>query len=290
MAGTANAVEVAIRVRSETAGGFENFGRDVATATRTLRVFGGVIASEINPILGTLLTTMGQAGREVRGFGLTLTALGVGAAAAVVGLTAYISNATEATRKSNELRYAVESLNFGGVVGQATAAAKALRDFDQGLVGTVLSATRTPGALNLLDKLFGREGLERVLQEAREGFARVLPLEQIRITTQEYAKQQQALQAIRQVEADRMAEFDQLTAYLNVQQSIEQSLSNQFAAEEKLLRIEKLRRDAEANARPGGAFPGELELSAARLDQEITTLARRANAAFDAASERARAG
>jgi len=287
MAGERNAVEAVVRTRYE-AGALDNFGRDLRATTQSLRVFGGAIASEINPVLGQLLQAMTQASQQTRSFGLGIAALGIGTAAAAVGLGQLIQQFNEGARRSAEFRLAVESLNFGAVKGQIDAASASLEAFDRSFFGLILNATRTEGALNLLDKMFGRDALQNFLDTAREGFARVLPVEQIRRQNEEYLKQQQTLEQLARLEGERYSSQGQLESFAATQERIEQSISNQFVAREKLARLEAAARESAAQGRYGGPQPGEINEIRNDLDRQLTTLQRQFGLSIDTSRERGR--
>jgi hypothetical protein len=295
MAGATNSVEVVIRARNETAGAFENFGRDLKTTTQTLRVFGGAIASEINPVFGQLVQTVASASREVKNFGVVLGTAGVAAAVAAVAIADMIQKFNEASRRTIELRIAVDSLNFSSVKGQLDAATKSLEQFDQSIFGAIgrwtkgiRDATRTPGALNILDIFFGREDLSKFVAQTQTALTKVLPVETFRILNEEYGKQIQALQQIQELDAARYAQRNELENYLTQQRAIEQSLNLQADAQEHLIRQQADVKNAAARARLGGAAPGEIALNEFEAAQRIETLRGGLEANLRTAAERAR--
>ncbi len=225
----------------------------LSEATRLTRNLAGSIASEVNPALGAMINSMTVTARTTSHFGISLSTALVGLTATTTALAIFISSSNEAAKRQAALNAAIQVMDFGGVSGQLHQVIRDLDALDNSLQGAILTLTRTPGAFNVLDKLFGRDVMKQAAEDARaaeEELGRSIELP--KIMADATVKTEQARMALLDFQQAQLALGPQTAA---IRQEMEtlwahemDSLERATAAQRVLVDLEELRAKTAAAA------------------------------------------
>jgi len=122
-------VDIILNARDEASGHLDKFGRGLRDATQTARAMAGSLLSELNPALGTFVSSMTFAAREAAKLPVALGAVTVGIAAATAALIPYVQRLREANEFQIQFSLAVRGADFGSLRGQLDQQVAAMERF-----------------------------------------------------------------------------------------------------------------------------------------------------------------
>ncbi len=206
---------------------------------RQVRLLAGEISSELSPALGNVVLRATSASGAVQGMSGALTAGVVAATLAAAALGAYIRNLNESAERQAAVNLAVRSFDTGPLRAQLQAATQEMEK--QSIVANTYIGYLEKRLRGLTDALGFTTAAQQKLTEAQAGLGKLVGIERQSALAEVYGKQQEALQALLTVEQQRAVAGGGITAILQLNERLEQSIVNQAAAEGRLLDIERLR-------------------------------------------------
>lgn len=227
--------------------GAEDVTRSFSQTGRQVRLLAGELSSELNPALGNIVTRATQAGGAVGGMGGGMAVATAAAVAAAAALAQYVRTLNETVERQAALNIAVRSFDAGAIRSSLSAASLELEKMQ------LRGQTAIGGMINMLTKFAASLGLTvdqtKLLSEAQAALQRVLPLEREAAMADVYGKQQQALQGLLAVEIQRAGRVNDLDRFIALHERLLQLLSNEAAAEERLLETQRKAAVGAAQAR-----------------------------------------
>jgi hypothetical protein len=247
-------------------------------AGRQVRVLAGELTSELSPALGQIVQRASMAGGAVGGMSAGVAAATVAVVAATAVLSAYLRAINETAERQAALNIAVRGFDAGAIRSQLQGISLDMETMNK----------RTDSLLGRLQNTFkawtdalGFTTDNTVkLREAQAALNQVIPVDRALALADAYSRQQETLQGLLAIEAQRAAASSNLSAIVTLHERLEQSLSNQATAEEKLIELQRQKDVGAARAR------NETEAAIAAINEKAAeakrTLGQRAGVQIEA--------